>query len=224
MVEYQNFLSRFSGDGGRMTLNEKSECWEYLCPGKGRIVAWLDPNDEDECVYLNVRFLDVNGNSLPKKDNNAFISYAIVFVPTGLAALQFHPMRVSLTRVLPYGDWTIAIRPDQIVGLPALILLSKNSFDVDYLFIPERPEFFPRVEREMTPEREEIIKKMEDFKARLQKDEKIMEWVVRRDIQRANKDWEEWERQQTEDWERRQREKRKLQQEEEQDNKEESGE
>lgn len=206
MVEYQDFISRFSGNGGRMTLNEKDGCWEYLCPGKGKIVVWLDPNDEDECVYLNVRFLDVNGNSLPKKENKAFISYAIALVPAGMVALKFHFMRASLMMTLPYDDWTMVIRPDQIVGLPTLLMFSKNSFDVDYLLIPERPEFFPREEREMSPEREEIIKKMEAFKARLQNDEKIMEWVVRKDIQRSNEEWEEWERQQAEDWERRQAE------------------
>ena len=50
MVEYLKFFVRFSGNGGRMTLNEKDDCWEYLCPGKGKIVVWLDPDDEEERV------------------------------------------------------------------------------------------------------------------------------------------------------------------------------
>ncbi|MBQ2622641.1 MAG: hypothetical protein IJF84_14975 [Thermoguttaceae bacterium] len=201
MVEYRNFFVRFSGDGGRMTLNEKDDCWEYLCPGKGKIVAWLDPNDEEECVFLNVRFLDVNGAQLPKNESKASISYAIAFVYAGMAALEFRPTRNSLMMALPYGHghWTKIVRPDQIVGLPALILFAKNSFDVDYLLIPERPEFFPREEREMTPEREEIIKKMEAFKARMQEREKEMEKEARENIQRANEDWKEWERRQSEE-------------------------
>ena len=153
MVEYRNIFARFSGDGGRMTLNEKDDCWEYLCPGKGKIVAWLDPDNEDECVYLNVRFLDVDGNPLPKNESNASISCALVIDPMGMIVLEFRPIRVNLMRVLSYSDWTKVYRPEQIVGMSGLILFSKNSFDVDYLLIPERREFFPREEREMTPER-----------------------------------------------------------------------
>ena len=197
MVEYRNFFVRFSGDGGRMTLNEKDDCWEYLCPGKGKIVAWLDPNDEEECVFLNVRFLDVNGAPLPKNESNASISYAIAFVNTGMAALEFRPMRNSLMMALPYGQWTVMVHPDQIVGLPALILFAKNSFDVDYLLIPERPKFFPR--EEMTPEREAIIKKMQAIKARMQEREKEKEQEARENIQRAKEEWKEWERRQAEE-------------------------
>lgn len=199
MVEYRNFFARFSGDGGRMTLNEKDDCWEYICPGKGKIVVWLDPNDEDECVFLNVRFLDVDGNPLPKKDRNASISCAILFDLMGMIILEFRPMRVSLMRALPYSDWTQIIGPEQIVGLPGVILFAKNSFDVDYLLIPERPEFFPREEREMTPEREENLKKMADFKARMQEQEKQKEQEARENIQRINEEWEEWERRQADE-------------------------
>ena len=199
MVEYRNFFARFSGNGGKMTLNAKDDCWEYLCPGKGKIVAWLDPNDEDECVFLNVRFLDVDGAQLPKNESNASISYAIAFVYAGMAALEFRPMRKSLMMALPYGQWTDIVRPDQIVGLPALILFARNSFDVDYLLIPERREFFPREEREMTPQREENLKKMEEFKARMMEQEKIKEQEARENIPRINEEWEEWERRQADE-------------------------
>ena len=182
-----------------MTLNEKDDCWEYICPDKGKIVVWLDPDDEEECVYMNVRFLDVNGKPLPKNESNAVISYAIALIPAGMEALEFRPTRTGLMMTLPYGQWTKIFRPDQIVGLPALILFSTNSFDVDYLLIPERPEFFPREEHEMTPEREEFIKTMEAFKARMQEREQEMEQEVRENIQRTNEEWDEWERRQAEE-------------------------
>ena len=199
MVEYRRFFARFSGDGGRMTLNEKDDCWEYPCPGKGKIVAWLDPNDEEERVFLNVRFLDVDGNPIPKKENKAHISCALVIDSMGAIVLEFRPAPADLTWTLPYGGWTGVIRPDQVVGMPGLITFANNSFGVDYLLIPERPEFFPREEREMTPEREEIIKRMEAFKDRMKERDKKIEQEVRENIQRTNEEWEEWERRQAEE-------------------------
>ncbi|MBQ3350705.1 MAG: hypothetical protein IJG38_09925 [Thermoguttaceae bacterium] len=199
MVEYRKFFVRFSGDGGRMTLNEKDDCWEYLCPGKGKIVAWLDPNDEDECVYLNVRFLDVNGNSLPKKENNAHISCALLIDSMGAIVLEFYPAPADLMWNLSYGDWTGVIRPDQVVGMPGVITFANNSFGVDYLLIPERPEFFPRKKREMTPEREAILKEDEEIITRMKEREKEMEQKARENIQRTNEEWDEWERRQAEE-------------------------
>lgn len=199
MVEYRRFFARFSGDGGKMTLNEKDDCWEYLCPGKGKIVVWFDPDDEEECVFLNVRFLDVNGKPLPRKENKAQIASAMVFDSMGMIILDFAPTRSPLALALPYDDWTRLIRPEQIAGSPGLIFFAINSFDVNYLLIPERPEFFPREEREMTPEREEIIKKMEAFKARMQEREKEKEQEARENIQRAKEEWKEWERRQAEE-------------------------
>ena len=199
MVEYQKFFVRFSGDGGRMTLNEKDDCWEYLCPGKGKIVAWLDPNDEDERVYLNVRFLDVNGNPLPKKENNTAISCALLIDSIGGIVLEFYPAPADLMWNLSYGDWTGVIRPDQVVGMPGLITFANNSFGVDYLLIPERPEFFPRKKREMTPEREAILKEDEEIITRMKEREKEMEQKARENIQRTNEEWEEWERRQAEE-------------------------
>ncbi len=224
MVEYQNFFARFSGNGGRMTLNEKNDCWEYNCPGKGKIVVWLDPNDEEQCVFLKVRFLDADGNSMSKKECKAFISCAIVLDPMGMIILEFRPMRVELMRVLPYSGWTKLIRPEKIVGLPAMILFAKNSFDVDYLLIPERPEFFPREEREMTPEQEEKLKKMEAFKEEMMEQDKIMEQEARENIQRTNEEWEEWERRQAEEWDRWQKKESKQEQKKELDRGEGSGE
>ncbi|MBR6436712.1 MAG: hypothetical protein IKS45_09415, partial [Thermoguttaceae bacterium] len=109
------------------------------------------------------------------------------------------PAPADLTWTLPYGGWTGVIRPDQVVGMPGLITFANNSFGVDYLLIPERPEFFPREEREMTPEREEIIKRMEAFKDRMKERDKKIEQEVRENIQRANEEWEEWERRQAEE-------------------------
>ncbi len=199
MVEYRKFFVRFSGDGGRMTLNEKDDCWEYLCPGKGKIVVWLDPNDEDECVYLNVRFLDVNGNPVPKKENNAHISCALLIDSMGAIVLEFYPAPADLMWNLSYGDWTGVIRPDQVVGMPGLITFANNSFGVDYLLIPERPEFFPRKKREMTPEREAILKEDEEIITRMKEHDKLIEQEVRENIQRTNEEWEEWERRQAEE-------------------------
>ncbi|MBR5709754.1 MAG: hypothetical protein IKX40_03275 [Thermoguttaceae bacterium] len=199
MVEYRNFFARFSGYGGRMTLNEKDECWEYVCPGKGKIVVWLDPNDEEQCVFLNVRFLDVDGNPMPKNNSRAIISCATVIDPMGAILLEFAPTRTGLIRVLPYHAWAKLIRPDQIVGLPGLITFATNSFDVDYLLIPERPEFFPREEREMTPEREANLRKMKAFKDELIEMEKQIEQQTRENIQRAKEEWDEWERRQADE-------------------------
>ena len=199
MVEYRKFFVRFSGAGGRMTLNEKDDCWEYLCPGEGKIVVWLDPNDEEERVYLNVRFLDVNGAPLSKKENKAHISCALVIDSIGAIVLEFEPAPAELTWSLPYDGWTGVIRPDQVVGMPGMITFASNCFDVDYLLIPERPEFFPRKEREMTPEREEMLKEDEEIRARIREQEKLMEQKARENIQRTNEEWEEWERRQAEE-------------------------
>ena len=201
MVEYRKFFVRFSGDGGRMTLNEKDDCWEYFCPGKGKIVAWLDPNDEDERVYLNVRFLDVNGAPLPKKENNTAISCALLIDSVGGIVLEFGPTSADLTAIVLYSDWTDVIRPDQVVGMPGLITLEKNRFDVDYLLIPERPEFFPKEEEcDMTSEDdEEIDKKLDDIITRMKEHDKEIEQEVRENIQRANEEWEEWELRQAEE-------------------------
>ena len=199
MVEYQRFCARFSDDGGRMTLNEKDGCWEYLCPGKGKIVVWFDPDDEEECVFLNVRFLDVNGKPLSRKENNAHIASAMVFDSMGMIILDFAPTRSPLMMALPYDDWTRLIRPEQIAGSPGLIFFAINSFDVDYLLIPERPEFFPREEREVSPEVEESLKEIDAFINEMREEKKQREQEARENIQRTNEEWDEWERRQAEE-------------------------
>ena len=199
MIEYQRFCARFSGDGGPMTLNEKDGCWEYLCPGKGKIVVWLAPDDEEECVFLNVRFLDVNGKLLSRKENNAHIANTMVFDSMGMIILDFAPTRSPLMMALPYDDWTRLIRPEQIAGSPGLIFFAANSFDVNYLLIPERPEFFPREERKTTSEKDEIDKKIDDFITQMKEQDKIIEQDARENIQRANEEWEEWERRQADE-------------------------
>ncbi len=199
MVEYERFCARFSGAGGPMTLNEKDGCWEYLCPGKGKIVVWLDPNDEEKCVFLNVRFLDVDGNPLPRSENKALISNVMVFDPIGMIILEFAPMRSGLMRALPYSGWTRILRPEQIAGSPGLIFFASNCFDVNYLLIPERPEFFPREEREVSPEVEERLKEIDAFINEMAEERKQREQEARENIQRANEDWDEWERRQADE-------------------------
>ena len=117
----------------------------------------------------------------------------------GAIVLEFQPIPADLTWTLPYGDWTGVIRPDQVVGMPGLITFANNSFGIDYLLIPERPEFFPRKEREMTPELEESLKEAEEIKDRMKARDKEIEQKVRENIQRTNEEWEEWERRQAEE-------------------------
>lgn len=218
-------VERFSlsGKGEVCVFNEKSGCWEYECPNKGKLVIWFDPNEEKASVCLCMRVLDANGNPLPEKDNDITIAHAIMFDPMGLCVLPFRPVPMSPIFQLPFGFWMEMYSPEQTLSFPAIIILFPNQFGVEYLVIPERPELCSPSEKRKNSLslRQRIIDKMKFFRsARCEMDEEINQKIQERN-QQINEEWEEWERQQAEDWERRQTEKRKRQQKEEQDKKEE---
>lgn len=196
----RQFFVRFSGEGARLVFNKKDECWEYECPGKGKIVVWLDPNEENKCVYLNIKVLDVNGNQLPKKENDVRITNAVMFDPPGLFPLIFQPNPPCFSWILPFGNWMLNCPFEEILGYPMIICLTENRFGLDYLLIPERPELCPLLDSSMDSKFEEIKDMVKPIKDQYQKElEEKMEQEARENIQRTKEDWEEWERRQADE-------------------------
>ncbi|MBR0237567.1 MAG: hypothetical protein IJQ39_05725 [Thermoguttaceae bacterium] len=218
------FRVRFSENDGLFTLNEKNGVWEYKCSTGEKLVVWLDPNIKDGCVYLNFILQDADGNQISKEDNDIKITNAIMFPPVMPAPLCFAPVRWHSYWQLPFGSWCSFYPPKLVMYFPVMIAFNENSFGINHLFIPERPELLFRQKCGVPPKVRSIIEQGKERYNEYLEENEDMEQKSIECIQQTNKEWEEWERQQAEDWERRQTEKRKRQQKEEQDDKEESGE
>lgn len=218
------FRVRFSENDGLFTLNEKSGAWEYKCSTGEKFVVWLDPNIKDRCVYLNFMLQDANGNKISKEDNDIKITNAIMFPPVMPTPLCFNPVRWHSYWSLPFDSWTSFYPPELVVYFPVMIAFNENTFGINRLFIPERPELLFRQKCRVTPKIRSIIEQGKKSQNVFLEEDEEMERESIECIQQTIKEWEEWERQQAEDWERRQMEKRKRQQKEDQDNQEESGE
>lgn len=218
------FRVRFSENDGLFTLNEKSGAWEYNCSTGEKMVVWLDPNIKDRCVYLKFILQGADGKEISKEKNDIKVTNAIMFPPVIPEPLCFHPVRWHSYWQLSFGPWVSLYPPELVVYFPVMIAFNENSFGINRLFIPERPELLLHQKIRVTPRILSIIEQGKERHNEFLEQDEDMEQKSIECIQQTNKEWDEWERQQAEDWERRQTEKRKNQQKEEQDKKEESGE
>ena len=212
-----------TGKGAVCVLNEKSGCWEYELPDKGKIVLWIDPSNESLCVYLCIEVQDVNGKTLSEKENGVFIAHAVMFDPLGLCMLPFRPMKTSSAWQFPYDDWMRMYAPEQTSSFSVMVFFYPNPFGVEYLVIPERPELFSWSGKHKSIFlKQRVIEKMKFFKAKFQEnDEEIKEKLKERN-QMIEEEWKEWEDRIKEDWEREALKKQERQQSRESDQKKES--